>query len=88
MGLSEEDAERAVEVVVKVLMEHLDITTDAEGVRRICRDLEWPEPSEDWDCGLWVVDGASPRELAEQVVAALKVRVESPRVEGDSKSSR
>lgn len=58
-----------VEIVTEALMDALSLVSDHDVIQGIQAELDWP--AEGHPEPVWVLDGDSPRSLAEKIVAAL-----------------
>jgi hypothetical protein len=59
-----------LETVTQILLDSMELVTDTELIRDVAKSLGWPSKPASY-LSLWVVDGESPRTLAEKVLAAL-----------------
>lgn len=65
-----------VDVVSKVLCDNWAFLEEGNLTQQIEKHLSWPEAPQ-YEGDMWVVDGESPRSLAEKVVAALDAMKET-----------
>ena len=72
--VSESDNFRTNEIdrIAQIFMDHWTLLPDSELARAVATELAWPE-APDYEGDLWIVDGESPRSLAEKIVGSGEV---------------